>query len=414
MTGRWPLHPLPLAGEALTSWLSRTALIYGLSIEDLIRYNLAGPGLDHADQSVDLLDVNAPAGILSSLAECTGVSLDRVREMTIAGWAPWLLDTLEPDPEEGNTTAGAAFNTYVQQNSVLLRPKERRSRQVHGWRAWLPMDPKRNPMCRACPTCVSTAPLGTVGFTLVSQLPLTLTCPHHNSRLAPAFGGAGVLAGWEGQDMHAKAARDSVNRMDSRTHEGMLNGMVSLPRRSVHVGVWFRLLRTLLDELSTPVSALGVRSSRNIQRIWQTVDHPVRAGVRGPWRAYEALPWDAQQAMLETAATALHLIEASEITAYGTLAPLLTPEPDRILADGTPPPARQRDRWSEAHEAMNAVIIQACEDAAAARALLGNLTAWTRSEARFQRTRNDLIALGVPEHCLQQTLMEAQTCGSQR
>lgn len=197
--------------------------------------------------------------------------------------------------------------------------------------------------------------------------------------------------------------------MDARTHEGMRDGMVSLPRRSVHVGVWFRLLRTLLDELSTPVSFLGVRSSRNIQRIWRTVDYPVRAGVRGPWRAYEALPWDAQQAMLEAAATALHLIEAGEIIAYGTLAPLLSPEPDRILADGTPPVARQRDRWREAHEEMDAVIIEACEDAAAARGLLGNLTAWTRSEGRFQRTRNDLIALGVPEHYLQQTLMEAQT-----
>jgi hypothetical protein len=412
VTGRWPLHPLPLAGEALTSWLNRTALIYGLSIEDLVRHNLAVPGSDYADQPVDLLDVNTPAGILSSLTARTGVSLDRVRKMTIAGWAPWLLDTLEPDPE-GNTTAGAAFDTYVQQNSVLLRPKERRSRQVPGWRAWLPIDPKRNLMCRACPTCVSTAPPGAFGFTLVSQLPLTLTCPHHNSLLAPAFGATGILTGWERQDMRANAAPDSVNRMDSRTHDGMRNGMVSLPRRSVHVGVWFRLLRTLLDELSTPVSALGVRSFRNIQRIWQTVDHPERAGVRGPWRAYEALPWGAQQAMLEAAATALHLIEAGEITAYGTLAPLLTPEPARILADGTPPPARQRDRWNEAHEAMNAVITEACEDAAAARGLLGNLTAWTRSEARFQRTRNDLIALGVPEHYLQQTLMEAQTCGSQ-
>lgn len=78
-----------------------------------------------------------------ALAERTGVPLRQLRQMTIAGQAPWLLDTLDPEP-----VPGAAFDTYVHQDSVLLTAKERPRRQVPGWRAWLPTDPKRGPARR--------------------------------------------------------------------------------------------------------------------------------------------------------------------------------------------------------------------------------------------------------------------------
>ena len=48
MTRRWPLHPPPGEGEALTSWLSRLAEVYGMSVEDLLRHSLAAPGVDQA------------------------------------------------------------------------------------------------------------------------------------------------------------------------------------------------------------------------------------------------------------------------------------------------------------------------------------------------------------------------------
>lgn len=33
---RWPVHPPPVIGEALTSWLRRIATEYHLSVDDLI------------------------------------------------------------------------------------------------------------------------------------------------------------------------------------------------------------------------------------------------------------------------------------------------------------------------------------------------------------------------------------------
>lgn len=401
MTGRWPLHPPPVEGEALTSWLSRLAEIYGMSVEELIRHNLGNPHADPLGCRLDALDWNPPEEMLSALGTHTGVPFGRLRQMTVAGWVPWLLDTLDP-----KTTPESAFDTYVRQNSVLLAPKERSHRQVSGWRAWLPTDPKRVPMCRACPTCVSTATAGGFGFTLIAQLPLTLTCPQHNCRLAPAIGGLGSFAGWEKHDTRAIPVPAPVSTMDTRTHEGLRTGTVTLPRRSVHVGMWFRLLRTLIDELSISVSALRVRSKRSVQRVWEVVGHPLRAGIVGPWRPYEALPWNRQQVMLEGAAIALHLIEAGEIPAYGTFAQLLTSEPVSTVFGGITPTGDRPDYWRQVEQEMSKAIAEAQEDPAAARQLLAILTTATCSEARFRSIREDLVTLGVPHRYLPSTLKE--------
>jgi len=126
--------------------------------------------------------------------------------------------------------------------------------------------------------------------------------------------------------------------MDRRTHEGMSTGTVILPGRSgqpVHVGVWFRLLRTLIDELSTPISTVRASSRDDLNRIWQASGHPPRAGL-SVWCPYEKLDWPRQQGMLEAAATALHLVETGAITARGSLGHLLAVQPHRPADSGQP------------------------------------------------------------------------------
>lgn len=408
MTRRWPLHPSPGEGEALSSWLSRLAEAHLMRVEELLRHDLAPPGTDLPDHNTGALDRETLVEVLAALHERTGVPLGEVRQMTIAGWAPWLLDTLGSEPEPG-----AAFHTYVHQYSVLLTVKERRRRHMPEWRAWLPTDPKRSPMRRACPSCLTAAPTTAYAFTLISQLPLTLSCPQHGHRLEPTLGVLGTFYGWEKPNTVPTAAPATVIAMDERTHEGLRTGMVSLPRRAVHVGVWFRLLRTIIDELSTPVSALSTGSRRSVQRIWETVGQPVRAGM-GPWYPYEALTWDRQQAMLEAAATALHLIGTGEVDGHGTLAPLLTLEPYRAVPGGTPPAPDPRNYWQEAMDAADTAIASAQEDPTAARQLLTTLTALTRSEATFQRIREDLLALGIPDDYLPQTLAETAASSPSR
>ena len=145
--------------------------------------------------------------------------------MTIAGWVPWLLDTL--DPEHPDT-----FATYVRQDCVLFAPGEAPQRDLPAWRPWLSTG--TNPRTRrACPVCMT---LPGRGLMLMAQIPVMLSCPEHAYRLGPT----GRLIPFVASDGVGDVvpASEPVAVMDRRTHEGITTGTVTLPRRSVHVGVW--------------------------------------------------------------------------------------------------------------------------------------------------------------------------------
>ncbi|MBN0322084.1 transposase, partial [Pseudomonas aeruginosa] len=82
---------------------------------------------------------------------------------------------------------------------------------------------------------------------------------------------------WEIADAAPRPADDAIACMDRRTWQALTTGFVELPRRRVHAGLWFRLLRTLLDELNTPLSHCG-SCSASIRHVWERCGHPLRAG----------------------------------------------------------------------------------------------------------------------------------------
>ena len=84
-TRRWPLHPPPGPGEALTSWLARLAGLYGMTSGYLLRHSLGEASALLDDPRAADLDFDPPAGILQALAERTGTDLGVVRQTTIAG-----------------------------------------------------------------------------------------------------------------------------------------------------------------------------------------------------------------------------------------------------------------------------------------------------------------------------------------
>lgn len=261
MSGRrWPLHPAPLPGEALTSWLNRIAGAYGLTAADLLAHNLGPTSLVAGRSDVAALDRQAPPAVIGALHDCTGVGVQRIREMTVAGWAPWLLDLVDPDPAAGQAASGhqhddgddddLAYQVFAHQTSVLLRPGEAKPRTVTG-RPWLGAKPMR----RACPVCART----TTAYTLMSQLPVTLGCPEHGQLLLAVVGWSGGRTFWadepcvDGDDGQRWAPVDPwVRVMDLRAHEALETGTVVLPGRALHAGVWFRLLRTVLHSSASP------------------------------------------------------------------------------------------------------------------------------------------------------------------
>lgn len=103
---RWPVHPAPAPGEALSSWLRRIASRYGADLDDLVSDLGYWPG-GAAD-----LDMCPPDGFARELSGRTGVDVQHIQRMSLSGWSPWLIDQGEPGPD--------TFTTYTQQFSVLL------------------------------------------------------------------------------------------------------------------------------------------------------------------------------------------------------------------------------------------------------------------------------------------------------
>jgi hypothetical protein len=193
--------------------------------------------------------------------------------MSLSGWAPWLIDQTEPDP--------AAFTTYTRQLSVLLPAGRRRPRELPAWRAWLPS----RPAFRACPQCIATS-TPPYPYQLLWLLSLTLSCPFHGCLLEPRAKAASYFSDWERKPPTPRPASATVLAMDSGTWHAMTTGSVDLPRRQVHAGTWFRLIRTIIDELGATRSEC--RTAGRVKTIHSTCNSTPSKQPRPPstfWKA---------------------------------------------------------------------------------------------------------------------------------
>ncbi|HMZ02384.1 MAG TPA: TniQ family protein [Rhodocyclaceae bacterium] len=378
---RWPLHPAPREGEALSSWLQRVATRYQMDLYDLLEYDL-GHG------QVDDLDVAPPLALQTILSQRSGIELERLRCMSFAGWVPWLLDSLDsriPD----------ALETYAFQFSVLLLKRNRKTRSITSWRAWLPSQP----IHRACPLCLNDSVDQAV--LLAWKLPLMLSCPQHGCWLEFYSGVPGRFLSWENADAAPRTASEAVAVMDRRTWQALTKGYVELPRRRIHAGVWFRLLRTLLDELNTPLSQCGPYAW-SVRYAWECCGHPLRAG-QSLWRPYEILAPAVQLQMLEAAATAIELIESNVVRPHGERAALFLLEPQTGFTNGMPEKKRKPepiDHWREAIKALNEAIAEARHNRETARSLFALASYGRRDPESLDRLRVTFAQEGIPPEFL--------------
>jgi TniQ len=380
VTLRWPLHPHPGPLEALSSWLTRIAGLYHVPVAELLTGNLDLVGLIvPAD-----LDLSPPAAMLAALAGRTGVDLAQLQAMTLAGWHPWLLDTLVAQDSQ------ATFDNYIRANSVLVAPRADgayRMARHRAWRGpWLP----RHRHNRTCPAC---AALPERGRTLLGRLPLMVSCPEHGCRLEETTI-VDIEMALHGRPPTSVPVAEPLIALDRYTHQALLTGRVSLPGRSVHAGVWFRLLRSLLHEVSLSPSTAGRRDGRTLELIWHTAGHPVRAGLR-TWQPYEQLPWPIQEAMLHAAAAALQLAADGRITARGVLGSAIQPSALSRVYEGDPP-SPFRTAWIDFAAAAQEALDQARTDPDGARRLLALLTMSSRTREAQEREIGFLRDNGVP------------------
>lgn len=352
-----------------------------MPVHDLLTRNLGlvGPTLP-AD-----LDVDPPAAILTALAEKTGVDLARLRSMTLAGWAPWLFDTLPAHAQD----AQMHFNAYVRDNSVLFARKAGTHHVLRfkpGWAGpWLLPYPGA---LRACPDCVADPGRG---ISLVWRLALMTSCVEHDCRFLEIseVRAARILD----RETPREPLEEPRAALDRYTHQALTTGRVALPGRTVHAGVWFRLLRSLLDEVSLAASSQNSHGKAVLQQIWQATGHPERAGLN-VWRPFEQMGEDVREAMWDAVAIALSLVADGTIAARGRLGSAIHP-PHHSVYDGDRP-SPYRNAWQDAMTAMEEALTLARTDQDTARQLLALLTGGCRTLDRFEQERSYLFGAGIP------------------
>lgn len=393
---RWPLHPRPGPLESMSSWLGRLATLYGLSAKELLTHNL-----DLLEVTVPLADLDGdpPAGMLTALAERTGVEPAQLAMMTLAGWRPWLFDTLDVRKWDNDQTL---FDAYVRANSVLLAPGEAGTHQVSRFASWSgPWLPSpRDGLRWMCSICAVDPDRGT---SLMWRLPLMASCIDHGCRLED-LRDVEVSLFRDGGPPAPRPVDEPLATLDRYTHAALSTGRVELPGRSVHAGVWFRLLRALLDEVSLAPTTLSKHGRSTLERVWQATGRPERGGL-SIWRPYEQLDGDTQQAMLHAAAVALRLAADGQITARGRLACAIAPTPHQPVYDGDNPrrrPVSSSDFATALQEWLDAVRV----DPEPARQTLRMLTAYDSSPANVATQRHYLISeVGVPPEFLRLDLL---------
>jgi len=219
MSHRWPVHPAPSEGEALTAWLIRVANCYEMDLRELLLYEWGQADLPD-------LDSRPPDGFLEMIAERSGFELAELHCMTMAGWMPWLFDSFDFEDD--------AFTCYTSQFSVLLPPRPHATRSVSAWRGWLP----KQKLNRFCPACFGSD-FGGSRLKLAWQFPLMISCPKHGCRLESFFYYPGQFSNLDNMEIVRLPASFTVVEMDRLTEQAFTTGQVNLPGRNVHAGYGF-------------------------------------------------------------------------------------------------------------------------------------------------------------------------------
>jgi len=131
------VHPAPIDGETFSSWLHRIAACYstdlGILGDDL--------GFTLSWRPPEDIDMAATSGLIEVLTERTGVTPDRLRQMSVAGWVPWRLDDSDQVQQSKQRTCRfpGCSRLAVRADAGIGRPPaycdDQRHNRAAAWRA---------------------------------------------------------------------------------------------------------------------------------------------------------------------------------------------------------------------------------------------------------------------------------------
>jgi len=308
MSGRWPLHPPPYSHESLSSWFERLASCYGYRSYDVLIFDLGFPAL-----SPEELDTNPPLQFLACLAERSGISVEQLGTMTIQGWVPRSIGSLEPRT--------VRYPTYVREYALLYPTELRRYQEFPDWIPWRSVH--RFNGRAACRHCLRDDP---EPYRRLSwQLAWMSSCPVHGILFENSMIIAGKMLSEAADEL--VPAPSEILTIDRFTKQAIEEGNVSLPSGLVSGGTWLRVLRTLLDELCLPAAPLK-QYRPTLSKIWNTLGLGVRQGMRSAAIPFEMLDSERQFLLMRVAGVAVELLMKEELKRVGKDAFLFVAKPE--------------------------------------------------------------------------------------
>jgi len=292
------VHPVPVRGEALSSWLRRIASVYCCTVADLLRYDLGFP-----EAKPSLLDFEAPSDLIEVIAVRSGMSFRTIEKTTFAGSLPFLSGRVFTDPSKDD----------VETCSVLFEPPNPAPGSYEKLRNWFQKESKSKLIgCRHCLADYKN------GATLLGWgLKVVLSCPVHEVMIEPGRK-EGDRIEWR-KDREEPALKQVCN-LDERSLEAVSEGSVQLPGGLVSAVEWFRILQAIFHELNAPW--LSVESGRFVWqlKLWEA------AGYHSPG-PFETFKFDRSCALL--IATAINHMETGAVSPTGTYGKFFVKQSER-------------------------------------------------------------------------------------
>ncbi len=239
VTARWPLHPCPLPYESLSSWISRLAKEYNLSTGELLSNALSIKFIRN-----HLIDYDPPDELIMKLSTYTGVNEASIRAMTLQGYVPWIIDTLDINNSE-------CLRNYATQYRTLLPPKikwmssgvrKRYKKKITYCRPWIAEPYGKEYLF--CAQCIRTdsIPYDRIFW----RLCMMASCHIHGCLLDISDCSVVKLI----PSSVSKPADDNLLSVDKLTFQALTVGEVTLPNGSMmNACVYVRFLRSLIEEI---------------------------------------------------------------------------------------------------------------------------------------------------------------------
>lgn len=318
MTKYWPLHPRPYPDEALSSWISRLACLYDMEPEELLKYEL---GLVISYKDLYTLDLDPSTHVFHALSECAGVTFDCVRSLTAQSYLPLLIDTFD-------TTFGS---DYITQFEILPVPNTAQTRQGRFRKGWTPwFNSKRFATMYGCKACLTET--SDPYFRLYWRFPWVTCCPTHRLVLRKTIcinNQQKLLFLFDNTNVELPAL-EALCSMDNLTLQAITNGVANVPAGKLHGGIWLRLLRTLIEELQTPVSGFRVGSGtdrktyRLIRSFWHDLNLDLRQGCHS-FSLFENCDHKMQVTLMTVAACVFKSIFSNQSVFHQEIMKILIP-----------------------------------------------------------------------------------------